>query len=277
MRAMSARPASVSKAAARAAWPAALALLLAACATPLPPAPPLPPPLPVVSDADRYPAPRLREPPAVPMEIPPAGETTPLALGAPAEPAALPPLDLPPLTEPPGTPPPVATAPERETALKPAPRSVREPAPGAALPVPAAPATPKAEVPPPKAQVPKREPPPAERSIAPSAAAAAAEPRIAAPVAIIGEPESSRVVPAGRWAVQVGVFAVARNADTIRARVDQQLGGAELDASERVTEVVQRDGRAHVLVGDLQDRAAAQKLAARLRSVLNQDVVLFQR
>ena len=130
-------------------------------------------------------------------------------------------------------------------------------------------------MPPPKALLPPRAVPPPARPAAP--AADAAERRLAAPVAIVGEPESSPAVAAGRWAVQVGVFAVARNADTIRARVDQQLGGAGLDAAERVTEVVQRDGRAHVLVGDLPDRAAAQKLAARLRPLLNQDVVLFQR
>jgi cell division protein FtsN len=74
--------------------------------------------------------------------------------------------------------------------------------------------------------------------------------------------------------VQVGVFAVARNAETARARTAERLADAGIAGTSVRT--VERQGRTHVVVGALPDRAGAQQLAARLRSVLQQDVVLFR-
>jgi cell division protein FtsN len=74
--------------------------------------------------------------------------------------------------------------------------------------------------------------------------------------------------------VQVGVFAVARNAETARARTAERLAGAGIAGTSVRT--VERDGRTHVVVGVLPDRAGAQQLAVRLRTVLQQDVVLFR-
>lgn len=80
---------------------------------------------------------------------------------------------------------------------------------------------------------------------------------------------SATLPAAGRWSVQVGVFAVAANADALRARVAARLP----DATVRT---VRRDARVHVLVGEAADRAAAQQLAQQLRTSLRQDVVLFR-
>jgi cell division protein FtsN len=79
---------------------------------------------------------------------------------------------------------------------------------------------------------------------------------------------------AGHWSVQVGVFAVARNAENARARTAERLADAGIAGTSVRT--VERDGRTYVVVGALPDRAGAQQLAARLRTVLQQDVVLFR-
>ena len=82
----------------------------------------------------------------------------------------------------------------------------------------------------------------------------------------------------GRYAVQVGVFLVAANAETIRARVATQLAADNsLDPAERVVRSVKKGDRTYVVVGDARDRAAAESLAQRVRAALRQDVAIFQR
>ena len=91
-------------------------------------------------------------------------------------------------------------------------------------------------------------------------------------------PAPSGAMRQGRYGVQVGVFLVASNAETIRARVASQLAGeSTLDEADRVVRSVKKGERTHVVVGDVADRRAAEELAARLRNVLRQDVVVFQR
>lgn len=204
--------------------------LLAGCATVSLDPTPAPPPAPVVSDADRYPPPRIREAPPSPIETPlPAAEAPAISLPSTAVATPLPP---PPASE--------ATAPPR-AGIGAAP-SVPGPAPTPDL----APARPTAA--------------PA-RSAAASSAPAATD-------------DSAAAAMPGRWSVQVGVFAVAQNAETIRARVAQRLLERPLPGATLRT--VRRDGRLHVLVGDLPNRASAQRLATQLRDLLQQDVVLFR-
>ncbi|MDZ7653797.1 MAG: SPOR domain-containing protein [Burkholderiaceae bacterium] len=113
---------------------------------------------------------------------------------------------------------------------------------------------------------------------APTPAASVPRPAPAvAPRAAVESAAASDVAPAwiaGRWSVQVGVFAVARNAEAARSRTAERLADAGIAGTSVRT--VERDGRTHVVVGALPDRAGAQQLAARLRTVLQQDVVLFR-
>lgn len=136
---------------------------------------------------------------------------------------------------------------------------------------------------------PAREPPrptPAPRI---ESAAARAAPPAAPPAAAETAPkpaversnraaQTSPAPPApGRWTAQVGVFAVAANAERDRARVAARLASADLPAAQRVVRVEHIGSRSHVLVGDLPDRDAALALAAQLRRALNQDVVVLRR
>jgi cell division protein FtsN len=142
---------------------------------------------------------------------------------------------------------------------------------------------------PPTAATPQPLPPPSEIAVAPtsapapiaaSAAGSAARPPApvaAAPVAPAPVAPAASAAPAlaaGPWSVQVGVFAVARNAENARARTAERLADAGIAGTSVRT--VERDGRTYVVVGALPDRAGAQQLAARLRTVLQQDVVLFR-
>lgn len=135
---------------------------------------------------------------------------------------------------------------------------------------------------------PAREPPPkpvppiesgATRAAQPAAPAAAAEPapKPAVERSKSAAPLSPAPLAPGRWAVQVGVFAVAANAERDRARVAARLASADLASAQRVVRVERIGSRSHVLVGDLPDRDAAQALAAQLRRALNQDVVVLRR
>ena len=82
----------------------------------------------------------------------------------------------------------------------------------------------------------------------------------------------------GRYAIQVGVFLVAENAETIRTRIEGKLAAdPSLKASDKIVRSLKKGGRTYVLVGDMADSHAAEFLAARLRLLLNQDVVVFQR
>lgn len=208
----------------------AVIALLPACATvalnappPAPAAASAPPSVPL-TDVDRYPPPRPRDPPAAPVESP-----------------ALPALQV----EAPPVAPPTAAAPQP-------------------LPPPAA-----------TAVAPMSAAPPADVPAAGPAARASAPvmpPAVAASSVAASDPAPASA--AGRWSVQVGVYAVARNAESARARTAQRLADAGIAGTSVRT--VERDGRTHVVVGALPDRAGAQQLAARLRIVLQQDVVLFR-
>jgi cell division protein FtsN len=143
------------------------------------------------------------------------------------------------------------------------------PAPTAAAPVAPPPVAPVAEPSLPPTPMPIAPPPPVAATPLPAEA-----PRAAMPV----PPAPSGVLRQGRYGVQVGVFLVAANAETIRARVASQLAGEPtLDDADKVVRSVKKGQRTHVVVGDVADRRAAEELAARLRSVLRQDVVVFQR
>lgn len=211
---------------------------------------PAPPATPVLSDAERYPAPRTREPPAAPIESP-ALPLPPGYVSMPKPPA-------------PEAQPPVAPLPAPPKSVKPV-----KPAP-AAKPPPSAPAAEISSNPPSGAKVAPRTSPRPPASAPPADAPARAAPPAA------GGPASEASTAEGRWSVQVGVFAVAQNAESLRARVASRLSTAALAPSERAVRTVSRDGRTHVVVGELPDRPSAQKLAQQLRDVLRQDVVLFR-
>jgi rare lipoprotein A len=103
-------------------------------------------------------------------------------------------------------------------------------------------------------------------------AAAAAAPSAAARSAVPAPAGDD--LRAGRFSVQVATFAVESNAQTLRDRVAGQIKSAGISAPVRV---INRNARAVVAVGDLPDKAAADALAAQLRTTLNQDVVVFRR
>ncbi len=83
-------------------------------------------------------------------------------------------------------------------------------------------------------------------------------------------------MPAGTWAVQLGAFAQAGNAEALRDRLALLLGGADgFNADERAPRV-QRDGGVHrVLVGQFGRRDEAQALAARLERALDRETSLY--
>ena len=161
------------------------------------------------------------------------------------------------------SPPPVVQAPA------PAPEPVPPPPP------PAAPVVPMPAPSLPPAPTPIMPPPPMT-----AMPLVAEPPRAAMPVPA---PRAAPAAPAsgireGRYAVQVGVFLVAANAETIRTRVAAQLADEpSLADGERVVRSVKKGERTHVVVGDVADRRAAETLAVRLRTVLRQDVAVFQR
>jgi rare lipoprotein A len=110
--------------------------------------------------------------------------------------------------------------------------------------------------------------------------AAPAAPR-AAPAAT-RKPAPAKPAPtqaSGRWSVQVGVFAVAETADSVRRAVADKLaaGAADLPEAERTPRVELRGARHLVLVGDSADRAEIDALAERVKATLRQDVVVLRR
>lgn len=148
----------------------------------------------------------------------------------------------------------------------------------------AAPATPSLQPVPPQAAsaaTAARAPDVAPRA-QPAAAAPVTEaaPRPPAPAIATAKraaPASLEPLAPGRWAVQVGVFAVAANAERDRARVAARLAATDIAAGQRIVRVERIGDRSHVLVGDLPNRDAALALAAQLRRALNQDVVVLRR
>jgi hypothetical protein len=183
-------------------------------------------------------------------------------------------------------PPPAAPAPPSDVDRYPAPRQ-REPPPAPIeSPPPPSAVAPPLTLPAGAAAVPLP-PPDAPAVVAqaspPSSPAitAASSPRVAAPAAhpapgsTPADGGATALAP-GRWSVQVGVFSVPQNAETIRARVEQRLNGAAIDAAHAAVRTARRDGLVHVLVGNLPDRQSAQRFAVHVRSLLQQDVVLFR-
>lgn len=82
----------------------------------------------------------------------------------------------------------------------------------------------------------------------------------------------------GRFAVQIGVFLVPSNAETIRTRTLERLANERtLKPSDKEVRSLKKGQRTYVVVGDVPDRNAAEFLAARLRLLLDQDVVVFKR
>jgi rare lipoprotein A len=165
----------------------------------------------------------------------------------------------------PPAPPPAAPAAAAEP-----PRPVAEVPPPPPAPAPAI-ATPLPAAPPP--------PPPAPTAapVAPAAAPSAAVSPPAPPAAAAAP--ATRAAPAasagGRWWVQVAAFAVESVAQSVRARVAEQLaqGAADLPAPR----VERRGNRSYVVVGAFDDRAAAEAAAERMRRALRQDVVVERR
>ena len=82
------------------------------------------------------------------------------------------------------------------------------------------------------------------------------------------------------WAVQLGAFEAAANAETLREQLANALATPQADdlpAAARSPRV-ERDGTLHrVLVGPLPNRAAAASLAARLAALLGRETALFLR
>lgn len=214
-----------------------VALLAGGCASVRLDAPvPAAVPAPALSAEQRYPAPQPRaELPSLEVsgqELPPA-QASAVALPAGADAAPL------------AAPPAVPAVPSATMAAQPVPASAPTPA---AAPAPVSAATPA----------------PAPAAAAPSSPQRGdrmpADPRDASPLA------------AGRWSVQVGVFAVPENADALRLRLIERDPTLPADGVRMLT----RNGRTHVLVGNLPDKPTAEKLATLLKRRLQQDVVLFR-
>jgi cell division protein FtsN len=168
--------------------------------------------------------------------------------------------------------PPAASALPGDAERYPAPRP-RDP-PAAPVESPAVSLAQAPPVAPPTAATPQPLPPPSEIAVAPTSAPAPVAAAPVAPAPVAPAASAAPALAAGHWSVQVGVFAVARNAENARARTAERLADAGIAGTSVRT--VERDGRTYVVVGALPDRAGAQQLAARLRTVLQQDVVLFR-
>lgn len=118
-------------------------------------------------------------------------------------------------------------------------------------------------------------PPPPTPALRQGESAAPAPVAPGAAAAVAPAPPAGAPLAPGRWSVQVGVFAVEANAQALRERVAQRLAQMP-QASAADLRTVRRGDRTHVVVGDLPDRASALRLAAQLRELLRQDLVLFQ-
>jgi rare lipoprotein A len=85
--------------------------------------------------------------------------------------------------------------------------------------------------------------------------------------------------PSGAWAVQLGAFSIADNAEALRERVAVLLdqNGNGLSIAERSPRVEHEGGVFRVLIGGLTDRGAAQMLADRLERLLDRETALYLR
>lgn len=83
-------------------------------------------------------------------------------------------------------------------------------------------------------------------------------------------------MPTGSWAVQLGAFEQAANADALRDRLALLLGSGDGFSAEERAPRVQRDGNVHrVLIGRFGRRDEAQALAVRLERALDRDTSLY--
>jgi cell division septation protein DedD len=85
---------------------------------------------------------------------------------------------------------------------------------------------------------------------------------------------------ASRWSVQLGAFAQAANAESLRDRIAEELArnaGAIPDPADHKPRVEHHGSIFRVLIGDLVDRAAALQLAQRLERVLSRETTVFSR
>jgi rare lipoprotein A len=81
----------------------------------------------------------------------------------------------------------------------------------------------------------------------------------------------------GRWAVQLGVFAGAENAQALLTRLRTELAKPQAqDLSADLLPRIERDGGLHrVLLGALPERDAATALAVRIAALLGGDVATY--
>jgi rare lipoprotein A len=99
---------------------------------------------------------------------------------------------------------------------------------------------------------------------------------VANPPAALLPPASA--MPAGRWAVQLGAFSVAANADALRARTLVLLSQNDAALAAEANPRVERDGDLYrVLAGSFAERSAASQLAARLERALDRQTALYER
>jgi rare lipoprotein A len=108
--------------------------------------------------------------------------------------------------------------------------------------------------------------------VAPVVAPVVAPITAAVPTSVPASPPLS----AGTWAVQLGAFEVAANADALRDRLALLLSNADGFAANERAPRVQRDGGVHrVLLGQFGRRDEAQALATRLERALDRDTSLY--
>jgi len=83
-------------------------------------------------------------------------------------------------------------------------------------------------------------------------------------------------MPAGTWAVQLGAFEQAANAEALRDRLALLLGSGDGFSPEERAPRVQRDGSVQrVLIGQFGRRDEAQALALRLERALDRGTSLY--
>jgi len=106
-----------------------------------------------------------------------------------------------------------------------------------------------------------------------SAASTVAAAPSPAPVAGSAAQAAAPTAADGRWAVQLGAFAGAENAQALLTRVQSELTKPQAQGLPADLLRIERDGGLHrVLLGALPERDAATVLAARLAALLGGDV-----
>jgi len=130
--------------------------------------------------------------------------------------------------------------------------------------------------------------PAAAPAAAPTTAPATSAATPVAPPAVAGEaaaaqntdaPPPAPTPPSGKWAVQLGAFAVQAHAEALRDEVTTLLARPDAEALPAASRHprIEFDGRLHrVLVGTFDVRAAAQRGATQLRRYLARDTSLYQ-